>query len=86
MRMCKTEARVRFSRDRTEAKIERRKGGEKLYISNGICFLTSPGPASLCANRCLGGAEAAGEQGKYSQSCVTASTLQLIGPSHMYTV
>lgn len=34
----------------------------------------------------LGGAEAAGEQGKYSQKCVTASVPQLIGPSHMYTM
>ena len=34
----------------------------------------------------LGGAEAAGEQGKYSQKCVTALELELIGSTHVYTL
>ncbi|CAB1420672.1 unnamed protein product [Pleuronectes platessa] len=34
----------------------------------------------------LGGTGTAGEQGKYSPKCVTASVPQLIGSSHVYTL
>ncbi len=58
--------------------------GQKHNYFDGI-FLNLSGLVSM-SYQCLGGAEAAGERGKYSQICVAASTLQLIGSAHMYTV